>query len=134
MSTQLFLLFAVQKTMAQGKEYCERKINLLKSNFDELAEVRSCRLLCSCIHCYFFPSGGANALFCIHYMGYSLLTTTLITWTSYTYLNTNSSSFFAIKWFWHEIQSKSCILINFLTTLLTFYILIFFIWLFLTYR
>ena len=134
MSTQLFLLFAVQKTMAQGKEYCERKINLLKSNFDELAEVRSCRLLCSCIHCYFFPSGGANALFCIHYMGYSLLTTALITWTSYTYLNANSSSFFAIKWFWHEIQSKSCILINFLTTLLTFYILIFFIWLFLTYR
>jgi len=25
--------------MAQGKEYCERKINLLKSNLDELAEV-----------------------------------------------------------------------------------------------
>jgi len=31
----------VQKTMAQGKEYCERKINLLKSNLDELAEVCS---------------------------------------------------------------------------------------------
>jgi hypothetical protein len=29
--------------MAQGKEYCERKINLLKSNFDELSEVRSCQ-------------------------------------------------------------------------------------------
>ncbi|GJN20915.1 hypothetical protein PR202_gb08352 [Eleusine coracana subsp. coracana] len=28
-----------EKTMAQGKEYCERKINLLKSNFDELLEV-----------------------------------------------------------------------------------------------
>jgi hypothetical protein len=98
MCTQLFLLFAVQKTMAQGKEYCERKINLLKSNFDELAEVRSCRLLCSCIHCYFFPSGGANALFHVLYMGcYSLLTTALIIWTSYTYLNMNNSSFFAIK-------------------------------------
>ncbi|KAL5230506.1 hypothetical protein ABZP36_029282 [Zizania latifolia] len=29
----------VLKTMAQGKEYCERKINLLKSNFDELVEM-----------------------------------------------------------------------------------------------
>jgi prefoldin alpha subunit len=42
MPTQMFLFFAAQKTMAQGKEYCERKINLLKSNFDELVEVRSC--------------------------------------------------------------------------------------------
>ncbi|CAD6212979.1 unnamed protein product [Miscanthus lutarioriparius] len=31
--------YFIEKTMAQGKEYCERKINLLKSNFDELAEV-----------------------------------------------------------------------------------------------
>ncbi|PWZ57072.1 putative prefoldin subunit 5 [Zea mays] len=32
--------YFIEKTMAQGKEYCERKINLLKSNFDELVEVR----------------------------------------------------------------------------------------------
>ena len=25
--------------MAEGKDYCERKINLLKSNFDQLIEV-----------------------------------------------------------------------------------------------
>ncbi|CAN6282681.1 unnamed protein product [Urochloa humidicola] len=31
--------YFIEKTMAQGKEYCERKINLLKSNFDELYEV-----------------------------------------------------------------------------------------------
>ncbi|KAK3153982.1 hypothetical protein QOZ80_2BG0184190 [Eleusine coracana subsp. coracana] len=31
--------YFIEKTMAQGKEYCERKINLLKSNFDELLEV-----------------------------------------------------------------------------------------------
>ncbi|NP_001151000.1 Probable prefoldin subunit 5 [Zea mays] len=31
--------YFIEKTMAQGKEYCERKINLLKSNFDELVEV-----------------------------------------------------------------------------------------------
>jgi hypothetical protein len=43
-------LFAVQKTMDQGKEYCERKINLLKSNFDELLEVCSLFLLdCSAL-------------------------------------------------------------------------------------
>ncbi|CAN6293156.1 unnamed protein product [Urochloa humidicola] len=31
--------YFIEKTMAQGKEYCERKINLLKSNFGELYEV-----------------------------------------------------------------------------------------------
>ncbi|KAF0930195.1 hypothetical protein E2562_030845 [Oryza meyeriana var. granulata] len=31
--------YFIEKTMAQGKEYCERKINLLKSNFDELVEM-----------------------------------------------------------------------------------------------
>ncbi|XP_062201527.1 prefoldin subunit 5-like [Phragmites australis] len=31
--------YFIEKTMAQGKEYCERKINLLKSNFDELLEM-----------------------------------------------------------------------------------------------
>ncbi|KAL6640912.1 hypothetical protein ACP70R_019093 [Stipagrostis hirtigluma subsp. patula] len=31
--------YFIEKTMAQGNEYCERKINLLKSNFDELLEV-----------------------------------------------------------------------------------------------
>lgn len=25
--------------MAEGKDYCDRKINLLKSNFDQLVEV-----------------------------------------------------------------------------------------------
>jgi hypothetical protein len=34
-----YVFFPVQKTMTEGKEYCERKINLLKSNFDELVEV-----------------------------------------------------------------------------------------------
>ncbi|TVU30289.1 hypothetical protein EJB05_21899, partial [Eragrostis curvula] len=33
--------YFIEKTMAQGKEYCERKINLLKSNFDELFELVS---------------------------------------------------------------------------------------------
>ncbi|KAG5531565.1 hypothetical protein RHGRI_026242 [Rhododendron griersonianum] len=28
----------VLKTMAEGKDYCERKINLLKSNYDQLLE------------------------------------------------------------------------------------------------
>lgn len=28
-----------QKTMAEGKDYCERKIALLKSNYDQLLEV-----------------------------------------------------------------------------------------------
>ncbi|KAJ1295089.1 hypothetical protein BS78_01G196900 [Paspalum vaginatum] len=31
--------YFIEKTMVEGKEYCERKINLLKSNFDELLEV-----------------------------------------------------------------------------------------------
>ncbi|WRX14029.1 Prefoldin alpha-like - like 1 [Theobroma cacao] len=31
--------YFVEKTMAEGKDYCERKINLLKSNFDQLVEV-----------------------------------------------------------------------------------------------
>ncbi|CAN6287906.1 unnamed protein product [Urochloa humidicola] len=31
--------YFIEKTMAQGKEYCDRKINLLKSNFEELFEV-----------------------------------------------------------------------------------------------
>ena len=30
--------------MAEGKDYCERKINLLKSNYDELVEV--CKIMC----------------------------------------------------------------------------------------
>ncbi|XP_010521869.1 PREDICTED: probable prefoldin subunit 5 [Tarenaya hassleriana] len=31
--------YFVEKTMEEGKDYCERKINLLKSNFDQLLEV-----------------------------------------------------------------------------------------------
>ncbi|XP_015575806.1 probable prefoldin subunit 5 isoform X2 [Ricinus communis] len=30
--------YFVEKTMSEGKDYCERKINLLKSNFDQLIE------------------------------------------------------------------------------------------------
>lgn len=33
--------YFIEKTMVEGKEYCERKINLLKSNFDQLFEVAS---------------------------------------------------------------------------------------------
>ncbi|PON68218.1 Prefoldin alpha subunit, archaea-type [Parasponia andersonii] len=33
--------YFVEKTMAEGKDYCERKNNLLKSNFDQLVEVAS---------------------------------------------------------------------------------------------
>ncbi|OAY74662.1 probable prefoldin subunit 5 [Ananas comosus] len=33
--------YFIEKTMAEGKDYCERKINLLKSNFDELVEMAS---------------------------------------------------------------------------------------------
>ena len=29
----------LQKTMAEGKDYCEDKINLVKSNFDKLIQV-----------------------------------------------------------------------------------------------
>nr|ABK93113.1 unknown [Populus trichocarpa] len=31
--------YFVEKTMNEGKDYCERKINLLKSNFDQLIEL-----------------------------------------------------------------------------------------------
>ncbi|CAI9096974.1 OLC1v1033254C1 [Oldenlandia corymbosa var. corymbosa] len=31
--------YFIEKTMAEGKDYCERKINLLKSNYDQLLEV-----------------------------------------------------------------------------------------------
>jgi hypothetical protein len=37
----LFSFTLRQKTMAEGKDYCDRKTNLLKSNFDELLEVKS---------------------------------------------------------------------------------------------
>ncbi|KAK7357914.1 hypothetical protein VNO80_17211 [Phaseolus coccineus] len=33
--------YFIEKTMDEGKDYCERKINLLKSNFDQLVEVAS---------------------------------------------------------------------------------------------
>ncbi|OWM63121.1 probable prefoldin subunit 5 [Punica granatum] len=33
--------YFIEKTMAEGKDYCERKINLLKSNFEQLIEVAS---------------------------------------------------------------------------------------------
>ncbi|KAF9601240.1 hypothetical protein IFM89_018350 [Coptis chinensis] len=33
--------YFVEKTMAEGKEYCERKMNLMKSNYDQLIEVAS---------------------------------------------------------------------------------------------
>ncbi|KAK7280628.1 hypothetical protein RJT34_25693 [Clitoria ternatea] len=33
--------YFIEKTMPEGKDYCERKINLLKSNFDQLVEVAS---------------------------------------------------------------------------------------------
>ncbi|CAN8264925.1 unnamed protein product [Cochlearia groenlandica] len=31
--------YFIEKTMEEGKDYCQRKINLLKSNFDQLFEV-----------------------------------------------------------------------------------------------
>ncbi|GAB2284992.1 Prefoldin subunit 5 [Dionaea muscipula] len=31
--------YFIEKTMAEGKDYCQRKINLLKSNYDQLIEV-----------------------------------------------------------------------------------------------
>ncbi|KAK3007878.1 hypothetical protein RJ639_013708 [Escallonia herrerae] len=31
--------YFIEKTMVEGKDYCERKINLLKSNYDQLLEV-----------------------------------------------------------------------------------------------
>ncbi|XP_065868024.1 prefoldin subunit 5 [Euphorbia lathyris] len=33
--------YFVEKTMTEGKDYCDRKINLLKSNFDQLIELAS---------------------------------------------------------------------------------------------
>ncbi|XP_057963382.1 prefoldin subunit 5 [Malania oleifera] len=33
--------YFIEKTMAEGRDYCERKINLLKSNYDQLLEVAS---------------------------------------------------------------------------------------------
>lgn len=33
--------YFIEKTMGEGKDYCERKINLLRSNFDQLVEVAS---------------------------------------------------------------------------------------------
>ncbi|XP_075658438.1 prefoldin subunit 5 [Castanea sativa] len=31
--------YFIEKTTAEGKDYCDRKINLLRSNFDQLVEV-----------------------------------------------------------------------------------------------
>ncbi|KAI3847685.1 hypothetical protein MKX03_019495 [Papaver bracteatum] len=33
--------YFIEKTMAEGIDYCERKINLLKSNYEQLIEVAS---------------------------------------------------------------------------------------------
>ncbi|CAI0444111.1 unnamed protein product [Linum tenue] len=33
--------YFVEKTMVEGKDYCERKIHLLKSNYDQLLELAS---------------------------------------------------------------------------------------------
>ncbi|XP_010249496.1 PREDICTED: probable prefoldin subunit 5 [Nelumbo nucifera] len=33
--------YFIEKTIAEGKDYCDRKINLLKSNYDQLIEVAS---------------------------------------------------------------------------------------------
>eukprot|EP00262_Sarcandra_glabra_P013740 TRINITY_DN3874_c0_g2_i1.p1 TRINITY_DN3874_c0_g2~~TRINITY_DN3874_c0_g2_i1.p1 ORF type:complete len:141 (-),score=32.22 TRINITY_DN3874_c0_g2_i1:425-847(-) len=33
--------YFIEKTMVEGKDYCDRKISLLKSNYDELVEVAS---------------------------------------------------------------------------------------------
>uniref|UniRef100_A0A7N0U536 Prefoldin subunit 5 n=1 Tax=Kalanchoe fedtschenkoi TaxID=63787 RepID=A0A7N0U536_KALFE len=33
--------YFVEKTMAEGRDYCERKISLLKSNYEQLLEVAS---------------------------------------------------------------------------------------------
>lgn len=61
--------------MAEGKDYCERKINLLKSNFDQLIEVSfhlKSMLMINCtntyLHClenHTYWSGG-------HYLGITL--------------------------------------------------------------
>ncbi|XP_010938772.3 prefoldin subunit 5 [Elaeis guineensis] len=33
--------YFIEKTMTEGKDYCDRKINLLKSNYEELIEMTS---------------------------------------------------------------------------------------------
>ncbi|XP_031476478.1 prefoldin subunit 5 [Nymphaea colorata] len=33
--------YFIEKTMAEGKDYCDRKINMLRVNYDELVEVAS---------------------------------------------------------------------------------------------
>ncbi|XP_028766957.1 probable prefoldin subunit 5 [Neltuma alba] len=33
--------YFIEKSMTEGKDYCERKINLLKSNYDQLVDVAS---------------------------------------------------------------------------------------------
>ncbi|XP_010942476.1 prefoldin subunit 5 [Elaeis guineensis] len=33
--------YFIEKTMTEGKDYCDRKINLLKSNYEELIEMAS---------------------------------------------------------------------------------------------
>ncbi|PKA53914.1 putative prefoldin subunit 5 [Apostasia shenzhenica] len=33
--------YFIEKTTAEGKDYCERKVNLLKSNYEELLEMAS---------------------------------------------------------------------------------------------
>ncbi|XP_074285575.1 prefoldin subunit 5 [Silene latifolia] len=33
--------YFIEKTMDEGKDYCQRKINLLKSNYDQLLEIAS---------------------------------------------------------------------------------------------
>jgi len=37
--SSIVIVMRKQKTMDEGKDYCDRKINLLKSNFDQLVEV-----------------------------------------------------------------------------------------------
>ncbi|KAL9317020.1 hypothetical protein ACSQ67_013537 [Phaseolus vulgaris] len=39
--SSIVIVMRKQKTMDEGKDYCDRKINLLKSNFDQLVEVAS---------------------------------------------------------------------------------------------
>lgn len=38
-------VFLMQKTIPEGKDYCERKIDLLKSNYEQLLEV--CYIFCA---------------------------------------------------------------------------------------
>ncbi|KAF3775419.1 putative prefoldin subunit 5 [Nymphaea thermarum] len=37
--------YFIEKTMAEGKDYCDRKINMLRVNYDELVEVCSLQTL-----------------------------------------------------------------------------------------